>query len=380
MKKCKILVLLALFAYAMPNSAQTKFKTAENFQSYLPDSLTKQIISSLDNLLASIENGKLDTTLIDHENFDFNRNFFPNLKDIEGKDTIKNYFQGQLINLYPVENKQYSITVAYMNNNEIGRIFNFLAKEENDKIVLSSPIKYNTKHWKTTTIGTITCFYPDTIDLIRAEKFNQKNIAMAQKLNLPLRDWEIYMCKNYQEALQIQGCLYEYSRNGYINSGDIADPKTLFSVMNDEDFSHDILHIYALEVRGKIRNVAAEEGIAYLWGNAYHAGNMGKSPEQDELVNALRKYIQSHSGVKLLDLFDKNPNILAEYGYPKPISVKSTISGIICAEIEKQKGADGIIELMKCGRGDENYFKSIEKITGINRENFNDKVYRLLFQ
>jgi transcription initiation factor TFIIIB Brf1 subunit/transcription initiation factor TFIIB len=52
--------------------------------------------------------------------------------------------------LYPVENKQYFITIAYMNNDEIGRIFNFLAKEENDKIVLSNPIKYNTKHWKTT--------------------------------------------------------------------------------------------------------------------------------------------------------------------------------------------------------------------------------------
>ncbi|MDR0547324.1 MAG: hypothetical protein LBG77_07060, partial [Dysgonamonadaceae bacterium] len=40
---------------------------------------------------------------------------------------------------------------------------------------------------------------------------------------------------------------------------------------------------------------------------------------------------------------------------------------------EKQKGADGIIELMKCGRGDENYFKSIENLLGINRENFNEK-------
>jgi hypothetical protein len=372
--KIKISALLALLAFAMSSFAQTQFKATANFKSYLSDSLTNKIVLSVDSLLVSIENGQLDTTLIDRENFDFNRNFFPNLQGITGKDTVKNYFKGQLINLYSLENKQYSLTLAYTKDAEIGRIFNILAKEENGKIVFSSPIKYNTKHWKTAIIGTITYFYPDTIDVNRAKKFDRKNVAMAQKLNLPVRDWEVYMSRNYQEALQLQGCMYEYSMNGYINSGDIVNPQTLFAVMNDEDFSHDVLHIYMNEYR-KTRNSTAEEGLAYLWGNAYHFDKnlTNKSPEQDELVAALRKYVQSHFDIKLLDLFDKNQKILA-------VSVKSTISGLICAEIEKRKGIDGIIELMQCGRGDDNYFKSIEKIIGINRENFNEKVYQLLLQ
>ncbi|MDR0547512.1 MAG: hypothetical protein LBG77_08040, partial [Dysgonamonadaceae bacterium] len=372
MKIKKFLIILCLLAFAVPDYAQMRFNLANNLFSVLPDALTKQIVSSLDNLLISIENENLDTTLISNENAEFNRNFFAYLKGIEQKDTIKNYFQGTLINLYPVENKQYLLTISYTKDNEIGRIFTFLAKEQNEKIVFASPIKYNTKHWKTAKIGTITFFYPDTIDLKRAGSFNQKNILMAQKLRLPVKEWEIYMSRNYQEALQIQGCLYESTRNGLTNSGDIVDPKTLFAVMNDEDFSHDVLHIYAVEIRGKVRNSAAEEGIAYLWGNAYHTGNTGKSPELPVLVSELQKYIKANPDVKLLDLFDKNPDVLAEYGYPKPVSVKSIISGIVCAEIEKQKGADGIIELMKCGRGDENYFKSIENLLGINRENFNE--------
>jgi hypothetical protein len=93
----------------------------------------------------------------------------------------------------------------------------------------------------------------------------------------------------------------------------------------------------------------------------------------------LREYIKAHSEIKLLDLFDKNPYILVEYGFPEPISVKSTISGMICDEIEKQRGVDGIIELLKCGRGDENFFKSIDELIGINRTNFEEKVYKLLF-
>jgi hypothetical protein len=51
----------------------------------------------------------------------------------------------------------------------------------------------------------------------------------------------------------------------------------------------------------------------------------------------------------------------------------------VCEEIEKQKGAEGIIELIKCGRGDDNFFKSIENLIGINRQNFDKEVYRLIF-
>jgi len=347
--------------------------------------LTNQLITSLDNLLISIDSGKLDTTLVDSENEEFNRTFFSYLKGIERKDTIQKYFQGQLINLYPVENKQFLLTLAYTKGSEIGRIFTFLAKDNNGTIVFASPVQYNTKYWKTTKIGTITYFFPDTIDTKRAEIFNQKNILMAQKLGLPVRNWDVYMCRNYQEAIQIQGCSYEFTRNGIFNSGDIIDPKTLFSVMNDEDFSHDVLHMYASQIRGKERNNVAECGLAYYWANSgwanvnFQTGVVEKSPNLKDLVLALQKYLQAHKDVKLLDLFDKDPNVLAEYGYPKPTQVNRIISGIICKEIEKQKGVAGIIELLKCGRGNDNYFKSIENLIGINRQNFDTEVYKLLF-
>jgi len=375
-KTITISILLAISLYA---NAQTQFAVAEKFYSSLSDTLTEQIINSLDKLLISIDNEKLDTTLVSNENMDFNRNFFADLKGIEQKDTIQKYFRGQLINLYPIENKQYLLTLAYTKGNEIGRILTFLAKGNNGKIAFASPIQYNTKYWKSAKIGTLTYFFPDTIDTKRAESFNQKNIAMAKKLGLLLQNWDVYMCRNHQEALQIQGCFYEFKRNGLVNRGDIVDPKTLFSVMNDEDFSHDVFHIYAHKIRGKKINWTAEEGIAYLWGNSYHLANVAKAPEQRDLVPLLRQYIQTHKDVTLLDLFEKNPDVLAEYGYPKPIQVKSVISGIICEEIEKQKGEEGIIELIKCGSGDDNFFQSIENLIGINRDNFNVEVKKLIF-
>jgi hypothetical protein len=379
MKKMKLILAVLLLVISLTNNAQTKFGVSKELWTEFPDSIRNKIIKSLDDFLYGIEKRNIDTALIDKDNYDFNYNFFTYLGKIETKDTVSNYFKGQLINLYLVEPMQYSLTLIYANGNETGRIFTFMAKEHDGKIVFESPVKYNTKHWKTATFGTITIHYPDTINVNRAKDFDRKNVMMASKLNLPVMYLEMYMSRNYQEALQLQGCLYEYGSNGYTNSGDIVDPKTVFAVKNDEDFSHDVLHMYAAKIRGKIRNAAAEEGIAYLWGNAYHVGSKGKIPDQQELIPTLRQHIKSHVDTDLLDLFDKNPNVLAEYGYPKPISVKAIISGLVCEELEKQKGVEGIIELMKCGRGDDNFFTSIDKLMHINRNNFDASVRKLLF-
>ena len=375
-KAFTISVLLVISLYA---NAQTQFKVSDELYSSLSEPLTDQIIHSFDKLLVSINNQQLDTTLIDSENADLNRNFFRYLNGIEGKDTIPNYFQATLINLYPIEDNQYLLTISYTKNDEIGRILTFLAKENNGNIVFANPLHYNTKLWKTTTIGTITYFFQDTIDTKRAELFDRKNHSIAQKLNLPVRNWDMYMCRNFQETMQIQGYVYEYLKNGKFNSGSIMDPKTLFSCMNDEDFSHDALHIYASEIRGKERNANAECGLAYYWGNAYHTGIVGKAPDLEELIPALQQYLLSHKDVKLLELFEKSPNVLAEYGYPWPVNVNRVIAGVICREIEKQKGTEGIIELLKCGRGNDNLFKATEKLIGINRNNFEEEVYKLIF-
>jgi len=291
----KVFTISILLVLSLHTSAQKQFKVAENLYSSLSDSLTSQIISSFDKLLKSIDKAQPDTTLIDMDDADLNHLFFTYLKGIEGKDTIQNYFQAQLINLYPVGNRQYMLTVSYTKNDEIGRIHTFLAKDNNGHIVFSNPLRYNTRHWKTAIVGTATYYFPDTIDIERAELFNRKNISMAKNLNLTVRNWDVYMCENYQEALQIQGCSYESTSNGVFNSGWIMDPKILLSCMGDEDFSHDVLHIYASQIRErKNRNGNGECGLAYYWGNAYHSGTSGKAPSLNELLPALQQYLQLH--------------------------------------------------------------------------------------
>jgi len=360
--------------------AQTHFRVSENLRTRLPDTLRERIVGSFDHLLASIDCGEPDTMRIDSEDVELNRTFFRYLKGLERKDTIPKYYRPQLIGLYAVASDRYLLTLACVRDDEIGRILTFLARNDGHSIVFSCPLKYNTRHWKTTTVGTLTYHFQDTIDMDRAQNFDRKNHSMARTLGLPVRQWVVYMCANYQEVLRLQGCLYESMSNGKVNSGDIIDPNTLFSVMNDEDFSHDILHIYASKIRGKNRNRSAECGLAYYWGNAYYPGATGKAPELTELLPVLRRYLQSRPDARLLGLFEKDPDVLAPYGYPKPVQVARVISAVICREVERQKGADGIIELLRCGSGDENFFKCIKKLVGIDRDNFEEKVRRLILE
>ncbi|MDR2120229.1 MAG: hypothetical protein LBP64_05060 [Tannerella sp.] len=364
---------------SLTGNAPTRFGVSESLWTDFADATRHRIITALDSLLSGIDRQSMDTTLIDRDNYDFNRYFFSYLRNIESKDTVRHYFKGQLINLYPIAPAQYSLTLLYANNGEIGRIYTFIAKDDNGKFVFSSPVKYNTQHWKTTAADSITIYYPDTINLERAREFDRKNVLMASKFNLPVKDFEMYMCRNYQEVLQLQGCLYESGRNGVVNEGDIIDPKTLFSIKDDEDFSHDVLHMYAAHIRGKVRNRAAEEGLAYLWGNAYwYIDGIGKIPDQPEMVAALRQYLAEHSEADLLNLFDESPYVLTEYGYPKPVYLKYIIAGVICEAIEKQKGVSAIMELIKCGLTEDDFFKATDKLININRNNFDVKVRKLL--
>jgi hypothetical protein len=360
--------------------AQSRISRPNYLRAEIQDSVRMKILDSLDSLFAGIDNGKLNIGLVDKENFDFNKSCFESFKGLENLDTIKNFYKRQIINLYPLTESEYLLSIAYVSNKRqepiIGSIHNIIARNNYNNIVFSNPIKYLTKTWKILTIGDIAYYYRDTINLKRAIEFNIKNRTMADKLGLIPMKFNLYMCHNFQEIFHLIGCEYDLQNNGTSNSGYIVDPNTLFSIMNNEDFSHDVFHIYASKIRKQKRNKAAEEGIAYSWGNAYYADNNGEIASQKELVSALIKYLNENPNTNLIKLFDDKPKIF-NYGSDR-ISVKWVISGIICDEVERKTGVEGIKQLINCGQGDENFFNCIDKLIQINRDNFNKELMLLL--
>jgi hypothetical protein len=119
-----------------------------------------------------------------------------------------------------------------------------------------------------------------------------------------------------------------------------------------------------------------EEGIAYSWANAFYAKANGDMIYQEELVQDLKKYLKENPQTSLLELFNKNPTIFVDL--PVKVKVRSVIASLLCDEVEKQKGNEGIRTLIKCGPGEDDFFNSLNQLIRINKANFDIETGKLL--
>ncbi|MFM7850968.1 MAG: hypothetical protein ACKO96_03420 [Flammeovirgaceae bacterium] len=380
-----LLLIFSLLTIGTINAQSPVLKPAY-LNCRVDDSTRDKIFTSLDTLFNQVKNRKLDPALIHNENRALSISTIISFAGIEEnkEDGISDYYKKQLINLYPISANEYWISLAFIGhkNSEapvLKTIINVIATDVNNNIVFSIPTKYLTKTWKSKVVGNVTYFYRDNINIKRATSFNTKNTETANKLGLKPEKLDFYMCNNYQEVMQILGYEYDADANGRTRDGYGVVSNTIFSIMNNEDFSHDIFHFYSAKIRGDIRrNSTTEEGIAYSWGNAYYTNVDGEMIEQKELIRHLKTYLKENPKASLLELFNNSPKI---FNHLAPeISVKSTVSSLLCDEVNKKKGIEGIKRLIKCGRGDDNFFKTVDNLIAINQTNFDTEVMKLVEQ
>ena len=378
MKKYFVLLLPMLLAL----SASAQVFTPAYLRISLDDSTKNHLLEKLDTLIAQAKRGQRPAALVSVKDSAFSMDMFASLQTIGDNttDSIPGFYKPSLINVYAVSPTEYLLSLAFAGIKDgrpvIKAVMQMLATIDSGNITFATPLTYYTRNWHTKQVGNVTYHYVDRINLKTAALFNEKNTRMAQKLQLPVDTLDFYLCDNYQEILPLLGFSYSQSSNGRTRDGYGVVSGKIFSVMHSEDFSHDLLHEYVYMIRTNTRNRPAEEGLAYTWGNAYYTDAQGESISQHTLVMALKAYLAAHPGASLLELFNKDPKIFDALA--KEVSVKTTIASVICDDIEKQKGVEGIKALVNCGAGDDNYFAVIDKLTGVNKTNFNDRVGALL--
>ena len=376
-----IIFILSLLSYNL--YGQNVFQVPK-YLTFDTDLKTKEnLLNSINNLFESIDNNTLDTTFINNDGYTLTTAILNSLKGNEDniKDSIKNFYKRQLINLYPISTKEYFISIAYIGckNNELPilkTILNLIAKNNDGKFFFSIPINYLTKTWNTKKNGHTTYYFVDNLNFKNAKIFDKKNISIATKFGLKPENFNFYLCDNYQEILHLLGYEYDLESNGKIRDGYGVVANTIFSVMHNEDFSHDLFHYYSAKIRTNKRNWYAEEGYAYYWGNAYYTKPNGETITLKELVVELQNYLKSSPTISLLELFDKQSNIFTYLS--DEISLKKILSSLICKEVERQHGIIGVRELLNCGSGADNFFKSTDKLININRINFDIEVLKLV--
>ena len=383
MKNKIAIALLILFSWSFNEvNAQTSI-FRPSYLNYPQDSVVKKtILNSLEILFSQIKNNTIDTLLIGKGRSDFNV-----LKSLAGleenkKDSIPDFYKKQLINFYQISTNEYWISLAYIGvkNGEspiLKNIINVVATNTDGNIMFSLPLNHLTKTWKSKVVGNITYHFRDKINLQNAKLFNEKNTQIATKLGLFPEKMDFYMCDNYQEISQLLGYEYDLESNGKTRDGYGVDGNNIFSIMNNEDFSHDVFHFYSGKLRNQKKgNRTVEEGIAYGWGNAYYTDKYEKMIEQRELIGFLKNYLKENPTISLFQLFSKDPKILNSIA--PEVSIKSAIASLLCDEVERKKGIEGIKELIMCGRGDVVFFETLNKLVAINQTNFDIEVKKLV--
>ncbi len=204
--------------------------------------------------------------------------------------------------------------------------------------------------------------------------------AFDKKLEFTDKPTEFYCCHNYHEVLQLIGVDYKSDYSSIVKN-------SLSSAENDQnlvvngyftpDFTefdpHDLWHARLHKVISvSIINKPVDEGTAFING-----GSWGLSWE--EILSRFKKYAAANPNADWLALYNESTNY--DKGAKFPLNVDYTINALIVEKLEKEKGMGAVKELLSCGRrvdGNENYFKALEKTTGITKANFNKKVWEMI--
>ena len=281
----------------------------------------------------------------------------------------------QVLNFYPLDKDRYWVSVGCMDSGALSKLFSFVARYENGHYSFASPLAWLTRDWQTQVVGRITYHYAARIDVARARAFDQQNETIAKKLGLVPENLHFYLTDNYQQIQALLGHDYDAESAGeYRNGSWVGD--SIFAVMHNEDYSHDLVHGYVFKIRTNTRNATAEEGLAYYWGNAYYTDPAGKMIDLPEMAAALKVFLTVHPDSSASSLFRNNSKVFP--GLAPEVSARSVISALFFREVEKTKGVAGVRTFINCGKGDDNYFSVLKGLTGIGRENFDERVRGLL--
>ena len=360
-----------------------------HFLNYSMDDKTQRYFEkSVDALFTAIINGKISDSLLSPKMAALTFPMLQELIDYESKNKSHNLKiqDKKLINVYPISSQSYFLTISF-NSFDAEAVpspiytFNLIATKTEKAFTFAIPLDYLTRHWKTETVGNVTYHFRTQLNKERANIFNEKNSAIANKIGVKPEKFDFYMVDNYQEILNLNGFSYFRKSNGQTRDGYGVVANTIFSVMNNEDFSHDIFHYYSRQINNREnQNRISEEGIAYLWGSAYYTDQQGEMISYARLKLALKKYLSENQQANLFDLFNQN-NKVFDHIAPE-ISVRSTISAMIANKIEKELGVPGLLKLINAGRKDRlnNYLRITEELIGLNKENFNLLVTEWLYE
>jgi hypothetical protein len=382
----KLIYTLALLSTTFLLNAQTDIlRIGPNI--VLPkDSIeSKNLAISLINFLASaqkpneenkflFEPERLETFLLLDE-----------FKGIEKSEKRKDnfFYKPYLTNIVPLKDSDYLVQISYIGTDEIGALlrasFEFFAHKANDVFVFSSPLLRNTKNWKLERVGNTIFHYQDKINKNKTREYNKYTSSFDLKLKSTSKLTDCYCCDNIIELEKLIGVDYKADYNGRaeaIWSSTLGDKSVIIFGNGNAHFDdfdpHDLWHdrLSLVIARSKL-NRPVDEGCAYLYG-----GSWGLTWK--DILKAFKEQTASNRNANWIEI-KETPVYFKTNGFNN--SADFIVNALLVQKIEKEKGFAGVWELLNVGpfeKGNAKYYQTLEKLTGITKADYNDKIWELI--
>lgn len=375
------LLLATLFANAQTNSLRL------NPNIVLPkDSIESKVLTTSlnDFLLAAQKPNEENKFVFESEKIET----FIQLDEINGieksgkfKDDY--FYKPYLTNIVLLKGNTYLVQVSYIGTNEntalLRASFEFIAHKTNSTFTFSSPLLKNTKNWKVEKVGNNIFHYQNTINKDKVKEFNKLTSLFDNKLKSANKITDYYLCDNIIELEKLIGVEYKSDYNGRsesVWSSSLGDRKLIVFGNNNSSFNefdpHDLFHDrLSLVIPRSSVNKPVDEGCAYLYGGSW--GFTWK-----EIFKAFKEQIASNKNTNWLEI-KESPISFKTGNFPNQADY--IVNALLVKKIEKEKGFVGVWKLLNVGpfeKGNEKYYQTLEKLTGITKANYNDKIWELI--
>ena len=380
-----ILTVLSFFIFSTAFGQTKRLIVNDNITLPSDTVEAKALVASLDNFLVAAQLPNEQNTLVLPSQKLETFILLDELNGIEKSGRFKDdfFYKPYLTNLVPIENNAYIAKVAYIGVNEKTPIlcgdFEFIAHKTEGTFLFSSPLLRNTFNWNVKKGASNVFVFQKTIDEKKVSEFNALADSFDKKLNSKNTVSKFYLCSNFVEAQRLIGVNYKLEYNGYpLNTFSSGLDKTKLIVMgnNSANFDsfdpHDLWHDrLSLVIARSKTNKPVDEGCAYLYGGSWGIG-------WKEIFDEFKKQIAITKTIDWVTL-KETPTYFTTGGYNN--SADYIVNALLVKKIEKEKGFAGVWQLLTCGpqeKGNENYYKALEKLTGITKLNYNQEVEKLI--
>ncbi|ASU35440.1 hypothetical protein [Mucilaginibacter xinganensis] len=284
----------------------------------------------------------------------------------------------KLVNISPIDSLDFLIQLSSFEDGTFRSSFKLIAKTQGKAYFFSSPLRRNTLNWKIKKTGDFVLYRNSKEKTPLLYRYIRTAQSFDRKLKAPVYVTKVYYHDNFTDLMGLLGEEYKIAYNGIgsLNKSWYHEGACIILIgarTNDvvafdlHDLWHDRLHHI---VNVEIINRPIDEACAYLYG-----GSWGIYTWDDILQNFKQYMGADHNWLKAFDEHRKFG------GVRTPLYADYVLDALICQKIEKEQGFANVITFLSCGKkeaGNANYFKALEKITGITRANFNVQLEKLV--